>query len=151
MDEGYGHREGAIGDEAMSGTLKEAGEGTGYNPRRRMLRWMALTGVAGGIAVLGLDALLRTPAPAPAAPAGTIRVKIVYFQMQQSVNAAQEYYELEGRPRVSDLMNVADHRHPALTEMSSHMLILIEGVPADGSTTLRDGDEVDLIPTMVGG
>jgi molybdopterin converting factor small subunit len=117
-----------------------------------MLRWLALAGLAGGMAVVGLASLARAQAPVAAVVSPqSLRVKVVYFQMSQSVSVGQEYFELQAPAHVSDLIMVAAQRHPSLTGMEKGMLILTEGVPSNGATALRDGDEVDLIPTLVGG
>jgi hypothetical protein len=139
------------------------------NPRRQVLRWLALVSLGGGITALGLGALLRTDASADAeeprtastkptpvetvvnGQQSTMRIKVVYFQMPQAVSVGQEYFDLQSPARVSDLMRAATQRHPALSEMAGQMLILVEGVPASGTTGLENGDEVDLIPTLVGG
>jgi molybdopterin converting factor small subunit len=116
-----------------------------------MLRWLALVGLGGGLTMLGLGSLVRAPASASAGSPATLRVKVVYFQMAQSVSVGQEYFYLQPPARVSDLMRIAVQRHPALSAMANQMLILVEGLPAGGATVLKDGDEVDLIPTLVGG
>jgi molybdopterin converting factor small subunit len=122
------------------------------NSRRKILRWFALAGLAGGMAVVGLGSLTKAQAPITAAVSPqSLRVKVVYFQMSQSISEGQEYFELQAPAHVGDLMTVAAQRHPSLTGMEKGMLILVEGVPSDGATALRDGDEVDLIPTLVGG
>ena len=122
------------------------------NSRRKVLRWLALAGIAGGIAVVGLGSLAKaqTPVAAVVSPQ-SLRVKVVYFQMSQSISVGQEYFELQAPAHVSDLMTAAVQRHPSLVGMEKGMLILAEGVPSNGATVLRDGDEVDLIPTLVGG
>ena len=129
----------------------EGGKEPGGNPRRRMLRWLALVGLGGGLAVLGLGSLTRPAESSTSPSAETLRVKVVYFQMAQSVSVGKEYFDLRGPARVSDLMKLAIQEHPALVAMTNKMLILVEGVPANGTTALVNGDEVDLIPTLVGG
>jgi molybdopterin converting factor small subunit len=120
--------------------------------RRKMLRWLALAGLAGGMAVVGLGSLVKAQAPVTAAVSPqSLRVKVVYFQMSQSISVEQEYFELQAPAHVSDLMAMATRRHPSLSGMEKAMLILTEGVPYNDATVLRDGDEVDLIPTLVGG
>jgi len=99
---------------------------------------------------LGSLAKAQTPVAAVVSPQ-SIRVKVVYFQMSQSISVGQEYFELQAPAHVSDLMTAAVQRHPSLVGMEKGMLILTEGVPSNGATVLRDGDEVDLIPTLVGG
>jgi molybdopterin converting factor small subunit len=101
--------------------------------------------------VLGLGSLTQAQEPTAARLPETLRVKVVYFQMAQSIGVGQEYFEVQAPAHVGDLMRIAIQRHPALSEMAKQMLILIQGVPADSGTALEDGDEVDLIPTLVGG
>ena len=103
------------------------------------------------MAMLGLGSLSRHAESSAAPSAETLRIEVVYFQMTQSVGVGKEYFDLQAPGRVSDLMRLAIQRHPALAAMADQMLILIEGVPAASATILRDGDEVDLIPALVGG
>jgi len=118
--------------------------------RRSVLRWLVLAGVGGGLAVLGSGSLARTQ-PVAAAPTATLRAKVVYFQMSQQVNVPQEYFEVQSPSTVGSLMTIATQRHPSLLGMEKQMMILVDGRPANASTPLNDGDEVDLIPTFAGG
>ena len=118
--------------------------------RRSVLRWLILAGVGGGLAVLGLGSLARAQSVA-AGPTATLRAKVVYFQMSQQVNVAQEYFEVQSPGSVGDLMMIATQRHPSLSGMEKQMMILVDGRPANASTPLKDGDDVDLIPTFAGG
>jgi len=129
----------------------ENSETPGSSSRRRMLRWLALAGLGGGLAVVGFVNLVGAPESAKTRSPESLIVKAVYFQMSQSVSVGQEYFGLEAPAHVSDLLKIATQRHPALSEMVHQMLILVEGVPAVSATVLADGDEVDLIPTLVGG
>jgi molybdopterin converting factor small subunit len=134
--------------------------------RRRLLKSaLRLSVVAGGIIVLGAAARVAEPNPplkaapqvlppvgAGGASGGSIRVKVMYFQMRQVVaNATQDHFVLESPAYFRDLLNNVVEKHPLLSTMTPTMMILVDGVPGQPGTQLRDGDEVDLIPSMAGG
>ena len=75
----------------------------------------------------------------------------MYFQMPLVVDTREEYFVLQNPAYFRDLLADVLQKHPALSPMTSSMLILIDGVHAQPSTVLRDGDEVDLIPAVAGG
>jgi len=80
-----------------------------------------------------------------------IKVKVMYFQMPLVLNAREEYFVLQSPAYFRDLLANILQEHPALSPMTSSMLILVDGVHAQPTTVLRDGDEVDLIPAVAGG
>jgi len=145
--------------------------------RRQLLRVLALSAAGAGI-VLGARGLLGSGSAAPtaAAPASPpsskatmaatvgdaaltqsssslqeIKVKVMYFQMPQIVNIREEYFVLQSPAHFRDLLANVLEEHPALSPMTSSMMILIDGVPAQPSMGLRDADEVDFIPAVAGG
>ena len=120
------------------------------NPRRRVLRWLGLIGLGGGVVALGLGSLLEAPSLFNV-PTKTLRVKVVYFQMSQYVSVGQEYFDVPSPADIGDLMEAVVKRHPSLSGMTSSMASVVGGVPEDSTSPLNDGEEVDLVPMMVGG
>ena len=144
--------------------------------RRRMLKWMAFAVVGAGVALLGSGSLSRTSTPgtsgsntgstnstslfssssAAVSPVtSTIVVKVMYFQMLQYVDTKQEYFVLQSPAQLGTLLYDVTSRHPSLAPWISSMIILVDGVAAlasaPASTPLKDGSEVDLIPSIAGG
>lgn len=74
----------------------------------------------------------------------------MYFQMPQ-VGVADEYYTLKSPASLGDLLERVVQKHPLISSMTPTMMILIDGVPGYPATQLKDGDEVDLVPAIVGG
>lgn len=127
---------------------------------------MLLSAVGGGIILLG--GALRSGAGAAATSKTTLqalpgrgssdtspaslRVKVMYFQMQQTVNnLAEEHFVLQSPAYFRELLNSVVESHPLLSTMIPTMMKLVDGVPAQPDTPLKDGDEVDLIPAIAGG
>ncbi|MGH9919873.1 MAG: MoaD/ThiS family protein [Nitrososphaerales archaeon] len=75
----------------------------------------------------------------------------MYFQMPLVVGVSEEYFVLTSPAYFRDLQTSVLEEHPALSRMMPTMMILIDGVPAQPSTQLRNGDEVDFIPAIAGG
>jgi molybdopterin converting factor small subunit len=99
---------------------------------------------------------LSSPGAVPAVastadPDQEIRVKVNYFQMPFVVNSKVEYFTLPAQARYSDLLAGVVKEHPAISPMIPSMMVLIDGVPAQSATPLRDGEEVDFIPAVAGG
>lgn len=139
--------------------------------RRQVLRWIALTAVGAGV-VLTAGWLAKNAAPPARSGASsvqasgyttptsantgagnvstTLRVKVMYFQMPQ-LGAKQEYFALESPAYFRDLLDDVETKHPSLSSMIPTMLVLIDGVKAQPSTLLKEGDEIDFIPTVAGG
>lgn len=80
-----------------------------------------------------------------------IRVKVNYFQMTLAVNTKVEYFTLPAQASYGDLLAGVVKEHPAISPMIPSMMVLIDGVPAQPATPLRDGEEVDFIPAAAGG
>jgi molybdopterin converting factor small subunit len=81
-----------------------------------------------------------------------LAVKAVYLQMAQYFSTSDEYFVLQNPAYLRDLLDAVLLRHPSLSpQMIATMLILIDGAPAKTGATLKDGDEVDLIPLVAGG
>ena len=98
-------------------------------------------------------ALRAPPANASnAASVASVKVKVMYFQMPQTVTSTkEEYFNLQSPAHFRDLLNVVVEEHPLLSPMIPSMMILVDGVLAAPGTPLTDGDEVDLIPAVAGG
>lgn len=97
---------------------------------------------------------LRTPSvSAPTTISGSsVKVKVVYFQMPQTViDVEDEYFVLQSPAHFSNLQSSIVQEHPLLSTMWPTMMKLVDGVLAQPGTRLNDGDEVDLIPAFAGG
>ena len=80
------------------------------------------------------------------------RVRVRYFQMSSALpGVTEEYFVLPSPAIYSALRGAVTASHPALASMVPGMLVLVDGVVAKDDTQLKNGDEVDLIPTMTGG
>jgi len=71
--------------------------------------------------------------------------------MTQYTDTSEEYFVLQSPATLRDLLSNVAERHPTLIGMMASMQILINGVPAQFNTGLKDGDEVDFIPLVTGG
>ena len=80
-----------------------------------------------------------------------LSVKVVYLQMSQYISTSDEYFVLQSPATLRNLLNNITERHPSLTMMMTNMWILINGSPSNPSASLKDGDEVDLVPLVAGG
>jgi molybdopterin converting factor small subunit len=81
-----------------------------------------------------------------------VRIKVRYFQMSDALPGVnQEYYVLPSPAHYPGLLTAVISSHPVLSGMMPNMLVLAEGIVAGSNTLLRDGDEVDFIPTVSGG
>lgn len=80
------------------------------------------------------------------------RVKVRYFQMSATLpDISEEYYVLPNPANYSELLRSVLGVHPVLNTMMTSMLVLVDGAVASNTTTLKEGDEVDFIPSMSGG
>lgn len=71
--------------------------------------------------------------------------------MPLAVGVKEEYFVLQTPAYFSDLLAQVTQKHPTMSPMIPTMMILIDGVPASKSASLRNGDEVDFIPAVAGG
>jgi molybdopterin converting factor small subunit len=78
-----------------------------------------------------------------------VTVKVRYFQLSQTVKEKEEFFALGAGSRYSDLRRAIMARHPALTYIVT--TALLEGLPATPDAELRDGVEVDLLASPIGG
>ncbi len=85
------------------------------------------------------------------ASASTLSVKVMYFQMPQTISTKEEHFVLQSPAHFRDLLSGVLQKHPSLSPMMPSMMVLIDGVRAQPDATLRDGDEVDFIPAVAGG
>ena len=83
--------------------------------------------------------------------ASFLSFKVVYLEMAQYISTSDEYFVLQSPATLRDLLNNIVERHSSLTTMIANMWILINGTPAKRGTPLKDGDEVDFVPVVVGG
>jgi len=83
--------------------------------------------------------------------ASLVTVTVYYSMMAQDTSATEEDFVLQGPATLQDLMNTVLVRHPSMTQMMQLMLILLDGVPAKPTASLKDGDRVQFIPLSAGG
>jgi molybdopterin converting factor small subunit len=83
--------------------------------------------------------------------ASLITVKVYYSMMAQYTDLDEEGFVLQGPATVQQLINTALIRHPSMAQMTGSMMVLLNGVPANASALLRDGDVVQFIPLSAGG
>lgn len=135
--------------------------------RRKFLRWALLSAIGLAIPLAAerlakADFTMNLPANGGSTLATVfavsnakptfLRAKIAYFQMAQYLDVSEEYFYVQSPALVQDLLNAVLMRHPSMPpEMMSSMLVLLNGSPAKATASLKDGDEVDLIPLVSGG
>jgi len=83
--------------------------------------------------------------------ASLVTVTVYYSMMAQYTSATEEDFVLQGPATLQDLMNTVLVRHPSMAQMMQLMLILLDGVPAKPTASLKDGDRVQFIPLSAGG
>jgi molybdopterin converting factor small subunit len=71
--------------------------------------------------------------------------------MAQYVYPSEEYFVLQNPAVLRDLLSDVVTKHPSLAPMIATMEILRDGAPVKPDSALRDGDEIDFIPTIAGG
>jgi len=137
--------------------------------RRRFLRCLTFSAIGAGLFLAG-DGLtevvsishseesagrvsLSTPLRGEISNVGVtfLSVKVVYLQMAQYISTGDEYFVLQSPATLRNLLNNIAERHPSLTMMMTNMWILINGAPSNPNASLKDGDEVDLVPLVAGG
>jgi molybdopterin converting factor small subunit len=135
------------------------------NPRRRILRSALLFSAVGAGVLLGLEgwskagalALVGGRAPtsssgARVASGGSLTVSVAYYGMPREIaSAKQESFTLESPAYVRDLLARVVQLHPFISAMIPTMIVSVDGNPGVPGTPLRDGDEVTLVPAVVGG
>ncbi len=147
--------------------------------RRELLRLLALSAIGAGIVVgaprlagAALPARKADPRSSPGAASAAAaigstsstpatyqgvssspenRVKVMYFQMSGLLAIKEEYFVLQRPAYYRDLLADVLEKHPVLSPRMQSMMVLVDGVLAQPGTALRDGDEVDFIPTVAGG
>jgi len=138
--------------------------------RRRLLQSAILFSAVGAGMVLGVEALV-TAAPSSKSGAGStsetplqasssggssatgtsIRVKVVYLRMPQTMSITEEYFVLQSPAYYRDLLSEVVDEHPIVSTMIPTMTVLVDGYFGQPGTPLKDGDEVDFVPYMAGG
>jgi len=136
--------------------------------RRRLVRSIlfgsaALAVVAAGAVVLSKvprvegmahpsAAVVSSSAPAQPSGAGEIGVRVVYFGMPPTVTGTKkESLQLASPAYLSNLEDALTLMHPGLKGMFRSMLILVDGVSANGNPQLKDDCEVDILAFGAGG
>jgi molybdopterin converting factor small subunit len=83
--------------------------------------------------------------------ASLVTVTVYYSMMAQYTSEDEEYFVLQSPATLQGLMNTVLVRHPSMTQMMQMMLILLDGVPAKPTASLKDEDRVQFIPLSAGG
>jgi len=84
--------------------------------------------------------------------AGTsLSVTVKYFQMRQTLSVTEESFFLKSPAYFRDLLSNVLEAHPLLSPMMPTMTVLVDGLLGQPTTALKDGDEVDFLPAVVGG
>ena len=83
--------------------------------------------------------------------ASLVTVTVYYSMMAKYTSEVEEYFVLQSPATLQDLMNTVLVRHPCMTQMMQMMLILLDGVPAKPTASLKDEDRVQFIPLSAGG
>jgi len=133
-----------------------------FQSRRGFLRWTIYSAI-GTVLILTMGDLNKvvaltenngTNASFPlttSVDTSFLKVKVGYLLMAQYIDTSQEYFVLQNPATLLNLLGDVANRHPTITGMIASMQILINGVTAQFSSTLKDGDEVDFIPLVTGG
>ena len=87
----------------------------------------------------------------PSTPSGSLKVKVLYLQMRQSISTTEEYFVLKSPARLRDLLSAIEEEHPVIATMMPTMTVFVQGYGAQPTTPLSDGDEIDIIPALAGG
>jgi molybdopterin converting factor small subunit len=132
--------------------------------RRRLLRSAIFLSVAGVGIILGLESAytLTTSSvsgsesnstQAASIPSGSpITVTVTYVGMPLGItDTRKEDFTLQSPARFSDLLDMVVERHPLVSAMVPTMLISVNGVVEKPEAVLTNGDEVALLPAVVGG
>jgi molybdopterin synthase catalytic subunit len=81
-----------------------------------------------------------------------MRVRVLYFGMlRELAGHAEESVEVNGGGKLADLYAQLQQRVPQLAALSRSIALSINSEYAEPGTTLRDGDEVALLPPVSGG
>jgi molybdopterin converting factor small subunit len=83
--------------------------------------------------------------------ASLVTVKVYYSMMAQYTDLAEENFVLQGPATVQELVNTVVVRHPSMAGMMQTMMVLLNGVAAKPTASLKDGDVVQFIPLSAGG
>jgi molybdopterin converting factor small subunit len=132
--------------------------------KRLLLRSAIFLSVAGVGIILGLESAdtLTTSSvsgsesnstQAASIPSGSpITVTVTYVGMPLGItDTGKEDFTLQSPARFSDLLDSVVERHPLVSAMVPTMLISVNGVVEKREAVLTNGDEVALLPAVVGG
>jgi molybdopterin converting factor small subunit len=83
--------------------------------------------------------------------ASLITVKVYYSMMTQYVDSSEEEFVLQSPATIQTLIDTCILRHPAIAQMMRTMMVLLDGVAAQPTASLKDGDTIQFIPLSAGG
>ena len=79
-------------------------------------------------------------------------IRILFFaSLAQRLGAAESSVQLPDGSTVRDAYRTLTARHPCLAEAADNLAFAVNMVYVDARHTLRDGDELALIPPVSGG
>jgi molybdopterin converting factor small subunit len=131
--------------------------------RRRLLKSALLFAAVGAGVIIGVEGLAdgspsgqaagrsTDPSSQTSSQGAPLTVKVLYLQMAQTIPVTQESYVLKSPARYSDLLAKVEEEYPIISTMIPTMMVFVNGYPAQPSTALNDGDEVDFVPAFAGG
>ena len=81
-----------------------------------------------------------------------MRIVVLYFHTLRDVaGCSTESVELPEGARVSDLLDALGAQYPRLAELRPSLLVAQDLEYVSASATLRDGEEIALMPPVSGG
>eukprot|EP00250_Pteridium_aquilinum_P013279 c21248_g2_i2 orf=89-451(+) len=82
-------------------------------------------------------------------------VKVLFFARAREIAGLSETFvdmeETHSSQTIKDCVELIMRQFPGLQEIASCMLVALNQEYADGSTLIKDGDEIALIPPISGG
>jgi molybdopterin synthase catalytic subunit len=81
-----------------------------------------------------------------------MRIQVLYFAVfRERLGRADETLELADGKRVQDAIDALAAKHPAIAALRGKFRVAVNEEFADDTLTLREGDEIVLIPPVAGG
>jgi len=80
------------------------------------------------------------------------RVVVLYFaQARDAAGTAREFMKLEEPATVNSLLSTASRYHPRLSKVRRGMRVAVNTELCPETLALHEGDEVALLPPVIGG
>src|SRR5690348_12963459 len=82
----------------------------------------------------------------------TMRVQVLFFgQLKDLTGRSAESLPLGERATLGDVLQHYSQKFPAINKLSSSLALSVNQEYASSDTSLRDGDEIALLPPVSGG